>query len=107
GLPASAMTPEQRTQLRALIELYARRLSPAEADSQLARIEPTFDKVHFAWAGGTEPGEKHYYRVHGPTFLIEYDNSQNDANHVHTIWRDLERDFGGDLLREHLAKHQH
>jgi hypothetical protein len=107
GLPASAMTPDQRAQLRTLIEVYARRLSPAEADAQLARIEATFDKVHFAWAGGTAVGEKHYYRVHGPTFLIEYDNSQNDANHVHTIWRDLERDFGGDLLREHLARHQH
>lgn len=107
GVPASAMSQAQRTQLRTLIDVYARRLSAREAASQLARIEATFDEVHFAWAGGTEVGEKHYYRVHGPTFLIEYDNSQNDANHIHSIWRDLENDFGGDLLRQHLAKHAH
>jgi len=69
--------------------------------------EHGFEKVYFAWAGGLEVGQKHYYRVHGPTFLIEYDNSQNDGNHIHSIWRDLERDFGGDLLRKHLAQHKH
>ncbi len=108
GVAAGAMTAAQRTQLRALIEVYAKRLSPREAASQLARIdEAGFEKVHFAWAGSEEVGQKHYYRVHGPTFLIEYDNSQNDANHIHSVWRDLERDFGGDLLRKHLAQHRH
>ncbi len=108
GLAAAEMTPAQRTQLRALIDVYAKRLSPREAASQLARIEAAgFDKVHFAWAGSVEVGQKHYYRVHGPTFLIEYDNSQNDANHIHSVWRDLERDYGGDLLRQHLARHAH
>jgi hypothetical protein len=108
GVPAADMTPAQRTQLRTLIEVYAKRLSPREAASQLARIDAAgFDKVYFAWAGGLEEGQKHYYRVHGPTFLIEYDNSQNDGNHIHSIWRDLERDFGGDLLRQHLAQHKH
>ena len=62
-----------------------------------------FGKLRFAWAGGIESGQKHYYRVHGPTLLIEYDNTQNDANHIHTVYRDLERDFGGDALRQHLA----
>ena len=62
-----------------------------------------FGKLHFAWAGGIESGQKHYYRVHGPTLLIEYDNTQNDGNHIHTVYRDLERDFGGDVLRQHLA----
>lgn len=108
GVPAAEMTPAQRTQLRALIDVYAKRLSPREAASQLARIDAAgFEKVYFAWAGGLEVGQKHYYRVHGPTFLIEYDNSQNDGNHIHSIWRDLERDFGGDLLRKHLAQHKH
>ena len=55
-----------------------------------------------AWAGSIERGQKHYYRVQGPTFLIEFDNSQNDGNHVHSIWRDFNGDFGRDLLREHL-----
>jgi len=108
GIAAGAMTEGQRTQLRRLIETYANRLSAREAASQMARIDAAgFDKVHFAWAGGVEPGQKHYYRVHGPTFLIEYDNSQNDANHIHSVWRDLERDFDGDLLRQHLAQHRH
>lgn len=108
GVAAASMTPAQRMQLRALIEVYARRWSPREASSQMARIDAAgFDKVHFAWAGSVEVGQKHYYRVHGPTFLIEYDNSQNDANHIHSVWRDLERDYGGDLLRKHLAAHKH
>lgn len=108
GLPASAMTAAQRQQLRALIDVYARRLSPREASSQLARIEAAgFDALHFAWAGGLDVGAKHYYRIHGPTVLIEYDNSQNDGNHIHSIWRDLEHDFGGDMLRQHLAQHKH
>lgn len=108
GVAASEMTAAQRKQLRGLINLYAKRLSSAEARSQLERIEAAgFEKVRFAWAGGLEPGQKHYYRVHGPTMLIEYDNSQNDANHVHTVWRDLEHDFGGDPLRKHLAALSH
>lgn len=108
GVAAGDMTTGQRTQLRALIDVYAKRLSPREAASQMARIDAAgFDKVYFAWAGSVEVGQKHYYRVHGPTFLIEYDNSQNDANHIHSVWRDLERDYGGDLLRKHLAQHKH
>jgi hypothetical protein len=63
--------------------------------------------VSFAWAGGVERGQKHYYRVQGPTFLIEYDNTQNDGNHIHSVWRDFNGDFGRDLLREHLKASQH
>ena len=57
------------------------------------------EKIAFAWAGPVEPGQKHYYRVQGPTFLIEFDNTQNDGNHIHSVWRDFESDFGRDLLR--------
>ena len=60
------------------------------------------DKIAFAWAGEIERGKKHYYRVQGPTFLIEFDNTQNDGNHIHSVWRDFAGDFGRDLLREHL-----
>jgi hypothetical protein len=60
------------------------------------------EKIAFAWAGETEVGKKHYYRVQGPTFLIEYDNTQNDGNHVHSVWRDFAGDFGRDLLAEHV-----
>lgn len=108
GLPASAMTAAQKAQLRKLIDVYASRFPAAQGKAQWARIEKAgFDTLYFAWAGSLEVGRKHYYRVHGPTALIEYDNSQNDANHIHSIWRDFEHDFGGDLLRKHLAAVKH
>ena len=59
--------------------------------------------VSFAWAGGLEPGQGHYYRIQGSSFVVEYDNTQNGANHVHTVWRDFHGDFGRDLLKEHYA----
>jgi Protein of unknown function (DUF3500) len=104
GLAAADMSATEQQQLRRLIDLYIGRLTAASAREAWARLEHAgFAKVHFAWAGGIEPEQKHYYRVHGPTLLIEYDNTQNDANHIHTVYRDLERDFGGDALRPHLA----
>jgi hypothetical protein len=63
--------------------------------------------LHFAWAGGLEPGEGHYYRLQGPTFLVEYDNTQNNANHIHTVMRDSANDFGDDALRRHRAESHH
>ena len=108
GVAASEMSGAEREKLREIVALYASRLAPAAAREQLDRIERAgFEKLRFAWAGSLTVGQKHYYRVHGPTVLIEYDNSQNNANHIHTVWRDLERDFGGDLLRAHYAKHRH
>ncbi len=102
GLAAADMTAQEKQALRALIELYANRLIGPSAREVLTRLDRAgFDKVRFAWAGGIEPGQKHYYRVHGPTLLIEYDNTQNDADHVHTVYRDLDRDFGGDAMRAH------
>jgi hypothetical protein len=108
GLPASEMTASQQQQLRRLLDVYAGRMSDAAAQEQLRRIdEAGFGKLHFAWAGSHQPGIPHYYRIHGPTVLVEYDNSQSNANHIHTVWRDLENDFGGDLLRKHYAKQPH
>jgi hypothetical protein len=105
GLAAADMSPAEQQQLRRLIELYFGRLTPASANDARMRLERAgFGKVRFAWAGGLESGQKHYYRVHGPTLLIEYDNTQNDANHIHTVYRDLDNDFGGDVLRKHLSK---
>jgi hypothetical protein len=102
GLAAADMNDAERQQLRALIELYAGRLVAASARDVLARMDGAgFHKVRFAWAGGIEAGQPHYYRVHGPTLLIEYDDTQNGANHIHTVYRDLQRDFGGDLMRAH------
>ena len=108
GLPFMQLTPPQRQQLAALVELYANRLRGEMAGQDLRRIaDKGWDQVVFAWAGGTELRQPHYYRVQGPTFLIEYDNTQNNANHVHSVWRDLENDFGEDALRKHHEQHAH
>ena len=108
GLPAKEMTGEQIQALRRLLEVYAGRMADSSAGRQLHRIEEAgFDRLHFSWAGSHQPGQPHYYRIHGPTVLVEYDNSQSGANHIHTVWRDLENDFGGDLLRKHYAQQPH
>lgn len=108
GLPAEDMTAGQRAVLIRLVEEYARNLKPGFAERQLERIRGAgIERLYFAWAGSLEPGRPHYYRIHGPTVLFEYDNTQNDANHVHTIWRDLENDFGEDMLKRHYEEHAH
>ena len=72
-----------------------------------ASSTPAWTPITFAWAGPGEPGLGHYYAVRGPEFLIEYDNTQNDANHIHAVWRDLVTDWGGDALTAHYrAAHQ-
>jgi hypothetical protein len=103
GLEARAMTEPQKAQLRKVIEVYADGFEPQLRAARLARSSDGFDSIRFAWAGSPDKGKQHYYRVQGAKFLIEYDASQNDGNHVHTVWRDYEGDFGRDLLREHHA----
>jgi hypothetical protein len=108
GLPAAEMTIAQQRQLRRLLELYAGRMADSSAHRQLQHIEHAgFGRLRFAWAGAQRPREPHYYRIHGPTVLVEYDNTQGGANHIHTVWRDLENDFGRDLLRRHYARQPH
>ncbi len=108
GAMAADMTPPQRELLMKLIDVYAGYMAPDIAAERLAKIRKAgVEKIGFAWAGGTEKGEKHYYRIQGPTFLVEYDNTQNDGNHIHSVWRDFNGDFGRDLLREHLASTPH
>ena len=104
GLEARAMSEPQRAQLKRLIEVYADSFEPDLRAARLARAAEGFDAARFAWAGASERGAQHYYRIQGPLFLIEYDASQNDGNHVHTVWRDFDGDFGRDLLREHYGK---
>jgi hypothetical protein len=105
GVAAAAMTKPQRELLRQLLAEYAGALAAPLAAERLARLEAAgFDKLRFGWAGGVHPRQPHYYRIAGPTFVLEYDNTQDGANHVHTVWRDFEDDYGRDLLREHLEK---
>jgi hypothetical protein len=99
------MTPKQREILARLIHVYIDRLPPKLAAIELQKLkEAGLETVHFAWAGPQVRGKPHYYRLHGPFFLIEYDNTQNNANHIHTVWRNLKDDFGEDLLRLHYQQ---
>ena len=103
GIMASDLTSSQRDLLLKLIEVYRGYMESDIAADRMAKLRKAgIEKIGFAWAGALQRGEKHYYRVQGPTFLIEYDNTQNDANHIHSIWRDFDGDFGRDLLREHV-----
>ena len=101
GLQASKMNAKQKAMLTELVEEYAHNLPDALAQERMARVKKAGTNLFFAWAGVEERGGPHYYRVQGPDFLIEYDNTQNNANHVHSVWRDLNGDFGEDLLKGH------
>ena len=108
GLPASRMNDAQSRALMHLIEEYLNNADVDVADTEMDRIhEAGLENLHFAWAGSTMRGEGHYYRIHGPTVLIEYDNVQGGANHVHSVWRDPQNDFGDDLLRRHYEEADH
>ena len=105
GVPASAMTVHQREILMKLVREHIGRIRKELADQDLARIDRAGTvKIHFVWAGGLDPGQPHHYLIQGPTFLIEYDNTQDDANHVHCVYRDFDNDFG-DAMLEHYRKH--
>jgi hypothetical protein len=104
GLAWSEMSELSRHMLWSLIEVHANTLRPDVATAELERIHSSLEGVSFAWAGSTEPGKGHYYRIHGKDFAIEYDCTQNDANHVHVCWRDFENDFGGDAFMRHLTE---
>ena len=105
GLGSQDMNAAQREILSALVETYVKRLPEAVAKAEWARlVEADLQAARFAWAGAEERGGPHYYRVLGPSFLAEYDNTQNDANHIHAVWRDLSNDFGEDILRRHYKE---
>jgi uncharacterized protein DUF3500 len=108
GLAADAMTAAQRDLLMKLIDVYVGYMAADVAAERTEKLKKAgVEKIAFAWAGETERGKKHYYRIQGPTFLVEYDNTQNDGNHIHSVWRDFNGDFGRDLLREHLRSVAH
>lgn len=101
GISDVDLNAEQKELLGQIIHEYLFRVRPEVAEERLKEITAG-GAVHFAWAGELERGRPHYYRVQGKTFLLEYDNTQNDANHVHSVWRDFKGDFGVDILAAHV-----
>ena len=101
GLSAAKMNEKQRAMLSALVEEYAYSFPDDVAQARMEQFKKAGNQLLFAWAGVEEKGGPHYYRVQSPTFLIEYDNTQNGANHIHSVWRDFTNDFGLDLLKQH------
>lgn len=107
GIPYGKLDAEQQGMLLSLIQEYAASQAPAEAQARTARVRADLANLKFAWMGGLEKGEGHYYRIQGRTDLIEYDNSQGGANHIHSVWRVFEGDWGRDLLDEHYKTAPH
>lgn len=102
GIRHDVLEAAQRSAFEALVRHYLGRYHPAVAMDRWSRlVDAGLDEVTFAWAGPDEPGRGHYYAIRGPSLLIEYDNTQNGANHIHSVWRDPANDWGEDLLAEH------
>jgi hypothetical protein len=105
GIAYAALSGEQRGHLASLVRHYIERTADEVSAHVWARIERAgLDALTFAWAGPEARGQGHYYAVKGPTFLIEYDNTQNHANHIHSVWRDFTHDWAGDVLADHYAQ---
>jgi hypothetical protein len=108
GIPLGDLSGGQRDAAVRLLQEYVRNMQAEVAEEELRQMQAAgLERIHFAWAGPLEPGHAHYYRLHGPTVLIEYDNTQNDANHIHSVWHDLPNDFGADILRAHYDVGHH
>ena len=107
GIKASNLSPDQLELLHQLIDSYVENVADDAALERQAQVSAAGGNIYFAWVGSVEPGEAHYYRVQAPSFLIEYDNIQNSANHSHTVWRDYNGDFGRDIIGEHHRAYGH
>jgi hypothetical protein len=107
GIPASKMTSAQFDKLQALLAEYANNVPGTVAQAREEQVRKAGRNVWFAWSGGVAKGDPHYYRVQTSSFLIEYDDTQDNANHIHSVWRDFNGDWGEDLLKDHYqASHQ-
>jgi hypothetical protein len=108
GLAVSQMSSKHRDMLMKLIDSYASIMPPDIAAERMTRIKAAgIDKIMFTWSGAVEKGQQYQYQVQGPTFLIEHNNTQNNGNHIHAVWRDFNGDFGRDVLAEHMAALPH
>ena len=108
GIAYSALSKLQQNTLRALIDTYVSNLEENIKHTKWNEIEENLNSIYFGWAGDPTGEQGHYYRIHGDSFVIEYDNARSNANHIHTVWRDFNNDFGADLLHQHyqLSEHQ-
>lgn len=105
GLPFPDMTDQQKKLFMQLLNVYVKNYQLGFSRRLMEKIEKAgIDSLSFAWAGSLQPGAGHYYRIQGPMLLIEFDNTQNNANHIHTVVRDLTNDFAEDILKEHYEK---
>jgi hypothetical protein len=101
GIEASHMTAAQRAIFQSLLDEYCENMNDQIDQRREDQIKKAGDHIFFAWAGGEEPGQGHYYRIQSASFLVEFDDTQDHANHIHSVWRDFHGDFGLDLLKEH------
>jgi hypothetical protein len=104
GLAWSAMGGETRSQLTSLLRHYVTRVNHELSEAYWRKVEAELDAVTFAWTGSVDPGRGHYYAIKAPSWLIEYDNTQNEANHIHSVLRDIAGDWGDDLIAQHYAE---
>ena len=105
GIAYGELNEAQQRLLRMVVNEFMGDLEAELArNEQLRLAHAGVDKLHFAWAGSVEPGQGHYWRASGPTFVLEYDNTQDGANHVHALWRDPQNDFAANWLADHHAK---
>lgn len=108
GIDFSKLNEDQKKIFLQLLDVYIKNYASKFSEKFLEKIKKAgIDNLQFAWAGSLQPGNGHYYRIQGPVLLIEYDNTQNNANHVHTVVRDLTNDFGEDVLNEHYQQELH
>jgi len=108
GVSAAEFTPAQMTLLKKLLDEYASSMASELAQARMEKLQRAgMEKIYFGWAGSAVHNEKQYYRLQGPTFLIEFDDTQNNGNHIHSVWRDFNGDFGEDLLAEHYRTSLH
>ncbi len=108
GIAMRELNKVQQEHLKKLVYEYLSTMPETLAKQRMEQIEKEdFDEIRFGWAGATELGKGHYYRIQGQTFLIEFDNTVGNANHIHTVWRDFDGDFGKDLIKEHYLDKSH
>jgi hypothetical protein len=108
GIAVTEFTSDQKAILEILLQEYIHNFEHATAHRLYDKILKTgLDKIYFAWIGSQQKGKPHYYVIHGPDFLIEYDNFQGNGNHIHLILRESGNDFGADLLKQHYLTNEH